>query len=166
VEPAETREAYRGRLLRLEVERWTDPDREREVVRHPGAVAVLPLTATGDVVLVRQLREAVRDRLLEIPAGIRDVEGEAPEETARRELREETGYRATEVEALGRVHTSPGFADEVIDLFLARVEPGGEPEEAGLQVVTLPLGEAVEAVRAGRITDAKTAVAVLLTTVR
>lgn len=161
MEPAETRRVHRGRLLRLDVERWTDPDREREVVRHPGSVGILALTGAGHVILVRQLREAVRDRLPEIPAGIRDVRGEPREETARRELREETGYRATDLEPLGRIHPSPGFSDEVIDLFRAQAEPEGRPEE-GLEVITMPLEDAVKAVRAGRITDAKTAVAVLL----
>lgn len=162
MEPAETRRVHRGRLLRLDVERWTDPNREREVVRHPGSVGILALTGAGHVVLVRQLREAVRDRLLEIPAGIRDARGEPGEDTAQRELREETGYRATDLEPLGRIHTSPGFSDEVIDLFRALAEPEGQPTEEGLEVVTMPLEDAVEAVRAGRITDAKTAVAVLL----
>jgi 8-oxo-dGTP pyrophosphatase MutT (NUDIX family) len=143
------------------VERWTKPDREREVVHHPGSVAIVALTGDDHVVLVRQFREAVRDRVLEIPAGIRDVEGEPPEETARRELREETGYRAEAVERIARIHTSPGFTDEIIDLYRARAEPEDDPEE-GLEVITVPLSDAVAAVREGRITDAKTAVGVLL----
>lgn len=122
---------------------------------------MVALTAEHRVVLVRLLREALRERVLEIPAGIRDVEGEPPEETARRELREETGYRATAVERLGRIRTSPGFTDEVIDLYLARAEPVGAPEE-GLEVVAMPMAEAVAAVRDGRISDAKTAVGLLL----
>jgi ADP-ribose pyrophosphatase len=125
-------------------------------------VGILALFGAGHVILVRQLREAVRDRLLEIPAGIRDVEGEPPEETARRELREETGYRATDLEPLGRIHTSPGFSDEVIDLFRASAELEGRPTEEGLEVIAMSLQDAVEAIRAGRITDAKTVVAVLL----
>jgi ADP-ribose pyrophosphatase len=124
-------------------------------------VAILALTGACHVVLVRQLREAIRARLLEIPAGVRDVRGEPPEETARRELREETGFRAEAVQRIGRIHTSPGFTDEIIDLYSARAEPEGEPEE-GLEVVTMPLSQAAVAVREGRLTDAKTAVAVLL----
>jgi 8-oxo-dGTP pyrophosphatase MutT (NUDIX family) len=131
------------------------------VIHHPGSVAIVALTGDDHVVMVRQIREAVRDRILEIPAGIRDVEGEAPEETARRELREETGYRAEAVERIARIHTSPGFTDEIIDLYRARAEPEDDPEE-GLEVITVPLSDAVAAVREGRITDAKTAIGVLL----
>jgi 8-oxo-dGTP pyrophosphatase MutT (NUDIX family) len=145
----------------LDVERWTSPDREREVIHHPGSVAIVALTGDDHVVMVRQIREAVRDRILEIPAGIRDVEGEPPEETARRELREETGYRAEAVERIARIHTSPGFTDEIIDLYRARAEPEDDPEE-GLEVITVPLSDAVAAVREGRITDAKTVVGVLV----
>ncbi len=153
---------FRGSLLRVDVERWEDPEREREVVRHPGAVAVVAITPAGDVVLVRQFREPVREELLELPAGIRDVAGEPPADTARRELEEETGYRAGAVVPLGRVHTSPGFADEAIELYAADAEPSEHPPERGIRTETMRFGEAVAAVRDGRITDAKTVAGILL----
>jgi ADP-ribose diphosphatase len=161
VRPVSTEEVFEGRLLRLDVEQWTDPDRTREVIRHPGAAAVLALTRERRVVLVRQFREAVRESLLEIPAGIYDEHGETPEETARREAEEETGYRVTSLRPLGRILTTPGFTDERIDLFLAEVEPEGGPEE-GMEVVEVPWDEALALVRGGRISDAKTAIAILL----
>jgi 8-oxo-dGTP pyrophosphatase MutT (NUDIX family) len=157
--PLETTEAFRGSLFRVEVLRW--PGKSREVVRHPGASAVVATTGEGDVVLVRQLREAVGERLLELPAGIFDVEHETPEATAARELREETGYRATRIEPLARLLPSPGFSDEVVHLFVAEAEREGEPEP-DIEVVLLPLEVAVQAVADGDIADAKTAVGLLL----
>ena len=148
---------FRGNLISVEV--W--PARHREIVRHPGACAVVPFTGKGTVLLVRQFRDAIGADSLEIPAGTRDVPGEAPADCAAREVLEETGHRVTRLRHLARIHTSPGFQDELVELFVADVEPAGEPEEE-LEVVELPLGEAVEAVREGRITDAKTAVALLL----
>lgn len=162
MEPVSSEEVFRGRFLRVDVERWADPERTREVVRHRGAAAVLALTGRGEVVLVRQLREAVREALLEIPAGVYDVPGEAPEETARRELEEETGYRVPALTRLGRIHTSPGFVDEAIDLFLAEGALRAAAPEDGIEVVVMPLPEAVGAVLEGRISDAKTALAILL----
>lgn len=159
--PVAADEVFRGNLLRVEVERWEEPDRIREVVHHPGAAAVLAVTPERRVVFVRQLREALRETLLEIPAGVYDEEGEAPEETARREVGEETGYRVTSLRRLGRVYTSPGFADERIDLFLAEVEPESDPEE-GVEVVEMAWDEAVTLAREGRIPDAKTAMAIFL----
>jgi ADP-ribose pyrophosphatase len=159
--PIATDEVFRGNLLRVEVERWAEPDRIREVVHHPGAAAVLAVTPERRVVFVRQLREAVRESLLEIPAGVYDEEGESPEETARREVREETGYRVTSLQSLGRVYTTPGFSDERIDLYLAEVEPEAEPEE-GVEAVEMAWDEAVTLAREGRIPDAKTAIAIFL----
>jgi ADP-ribose pyrophosphatase len=159
VPPERREEAWRGRLIRVEVQRWDD--HVREVVRHPGAVAVLAIH-DGHAILIRQLREAVGERLLEIPAGIRDVEGEAPEETARRELLEETGYRAVTLRPLGRIHSSPGFTDEVVELYMGEAEPTAGASEPDVEVLPTPFDEAVALVRRGRITDSKTAVAVLL----
>jgi 8-oxo-dGTP pyrophosphatase MutT (NUDIX family) len=115
------------------------------------------------VLLVRQFRDAVGESLLEIPAGVRDVAGEDVADCAAREVLEETGYRVTHIEPLGRVYTSPGFADEAIDLFLARVDPAPSgPGEEEVDVVRMPLAEAARAVDDGRILDAKSAVAILL----
>jgi ADP-ribose pyrophosphatase len=133
------------------------------VVRHPGAAAIVALTPGREVVLVRQPREAVRAELLEIPAGILDVPGETPEACARRELVEETGYQAASVEYLATILTSPGFTDERIELFLARdVEPGGEAIEDGVSAVLMPFDDALDAIDAGRIIDAKSVTALLL----
>jgi 8-oxo-dGTP pyrophosphatase MutT (NUDIX family) len=164
VEPRESREVFRGRLFRVEVESW--PAGEREVVRHPGACGIVALTPDGEVLLVRQTREAIRERILEIPAGILDVPGEQAAACAARELEEETGFVASDVRLLATIHTSPGFTDEAIHLFTARAEqpPGGGDAEQGIEVVRMPLPEAVRAARDGRITDAKTVVALLLAT--
>jgi ADP-ribose pyrophosphatase len=118
------------------------------------------------VVLVRQFREAVRRSLLEIPAGVFDVAGEDGAGCAARELLEETGYRAARVDPLASIFTSPGFADERIELFVADAEPGGGVGEDGVDVVTMPLDRALRAVDEGEILDAKTVVGLLLATRR
>jgi ADP-ribose diphosphatase len=114
------------------------------------------------VVLVRQFREAVRRALLEIPAGIFDVTGEDGTGCAARELLEETGYRAVRMDPLATIFTSPGFADERIELFVAEAEPGDGAGEDGVEVVTMPLDRALRAVEAGEIVDAKTVAGLLL----
>lgn len=161
MEPQSTREGFAGRLIRVEVESWDGHD--FEVIRHPGAAAVLPLTPDGDVLLVRQFRPAIRRTLVEIPAGILDVDGEDALGCAARELFEETGYRHRSLEFVGGIYTSAGFADEYIHLFEAWTgdRQEGTPEE-GIEVLRRPLDEMVAAARAGRVRDAKTAVALLL----
>jgi ADP-ribose pyrophosphatase len=161
VEPRSSREGFAGRLIRVEVESWDGHD--FEVVRHPGAAAVLPVTPEGDVLLVRQFRPAIRRTLVEIPAGVLDMDGEDPLGCAARELFEETGYRHRSLEFLGGIYTSAGFADEYIHLFEARTgdRQEGSPEE-GIEVLRRSLDEMVTAARAGRVRDAKTAVALLL----
>jgi ADP-ribose diphosphatase len=165
VEPRSSREGFAGRLIRVEVESWDGHD--FEVVRHPGAAAVLPVTPNGDVLLVRQFRPAIRRSLMEIPAGVLDVDGEDPLGCAARELFEETGYRHRSLEFLGGIYTSAGFVDEYIHLFEAWTgdRQEGSPEE-GIEVLRRPLDEMVAAARAGRVRDAKTAVALLLAGVR
>jgi ADP-ribose diphosphatase len=160
LEPHGVRPVFDGKLIKVDVESW--PAGEREVVHHPGACAVVAFTPEGEVVLVRQFREAVRQELLEIPAGIFDVEGEDGAACAARELLEETGFRATNVEQLATIYTSPGFTDERIELFRADAELTGDGGEEAVDVVTLPLGRALEAVERGDIVDAKTAAALFL----
>jgi len=150
-------EVFRGRLVSVEVREG----RYREIVHHPGSCAVVALVG-DEVLLVRQYRDAVEREMLEIPAGTRDVEGEVAADCAARELVEETGHCAVRIEALASIHASPGFLDERVDLFLAEAEPSGEQEESGIEVVRMPLRKAVGAVRDGRITDAKSAVGILL----
>ena len=137
----------------------------REVIRHPGAVAVVPLI-DGEVVLISQHRVAVDQDLLEIPAGKCDVPGEDPETTAIRECEEEVGYRPTRLTLMQTFYTTPGFTDEVIRVYLAE---GLEPvesrpqgiEEESAEVVRIPVDEALRRVRAGEIRDAKTLIGLL-----
>lgn len=113
---------FTGKILTVRRDKVRLPNgREatREVVAHPGAVAVVPVTAAGEVVLVRQYRYPIAQELLEVPAGKLD-KGEAPDDCARRELEEETGYRAGRLEHLATFYTAPGFTDEIMHLYLAR----------------------------------------------
>ena len=139
----------------------------RDVFHHPGAVAVLPLHDDGTVTLVRQYRVAVDAEIWELPAGLRDVEGEPPVETATRELVEEAGLAADEVTHLTTFHNSPGFSDETVQIFLATglravADDRQGAEEQHMVVARLPLAEALAMVLDGRITDSKTVIGLLL----
>jgi ADP-ribose pyrophosphatase len=139
----------------------------RDVVRHPGAVAVVPVTGRDTVLLVRQYRGAVDRELLEIPAGTRDVAGEPAETTARRELEEEVGVRAGRLSLLGTTLNSPGFCDEECHIYMAeQLEPGdpsrhGE-EERYLEVVEVALADVEVLVATGEMVDAQTVIGLLL----
>jgi 8-oxo-dGTP pyrophosphatase MutT (NUDIX family) len=160
--PERVESVFRGSRIAVDVEYWPNGAR-REVVRHPGACAAVVFEAEDHVLLVRQMREAVRRELLEIPAGTRDVPTESPEETIRREIREETGREVTELEWIGRIFTTPGFTDETMELFVARAEPDpGQATETGISTVAVPFDQAVRMVLDGRIEDAKSCVALLL----
>jgi ADP-ribose pyrophosphatase len=162
----EGEEVFSGRLLKVHRDRVRLPDGSetlREFIRHPGAVAIVAQFEDGRVLLERQFRYPHRRDFIEIPAGKLDP-GEAHLETAKRELREETGYVAAEWRRLGLIHNAIGYSDEGIELWLATgLERGEQKLEPGefLEVFSLPLAEAQAMVRDGRITDAKTVAGLL-----
>lgn len=156
---------YTGRVLALRRDQVVMPDGSvavREILEHPGAVAIVPLDDDGSVVMVDQYRHAVRRRLRELPAGLLDDAGEDPLTTAQRELVEEAGCTAREWSVLVDVVPSPGFSDESVRVFLATGlteigrPPGPDDEEADLDVVRLSLDEAVRQVFTGQIVNAAT----------
>ena len=166
-------ELLRGRLVTVRADKVRMPGNnvaERDVVVHPGAVAVLALDDAGQVLLIRQYRHPVSRLLWEIPAGLRDVAGEPPWHTARRELLEEAGYRARDWRVLADYYSSPGFTTERLRIFLAReleFVPAGErdfvpvDEESQLIPAWLPLDEAVRKVLAGELHNGATALGIL-----
>jgi ADP-ribose pyrophosphatase len=160
------REIFRGRTVRLTVDHVRMPNGEEvnlERIHHVGAAAVLPLLPNGDVVLVRQVRWTTGGWLLEIPAGKLDP-GERPEQCALRELAEEAGLEAGHLESLGAIWPTPGFADEKIWLFLATeltVVPQRLESDEVLELVQMPLAEAIHRAACGEIEDAKSVCALL-----
>lgn len=141
---------------------------ERDIVRHPGAVSVVPLNERGEVLLVRQFRAALGTDLLEIVAGKRDIDDEPLEETAQRELAEEVGMRAGKIEPLASIAQSPGFCDEINHLFLATdLQPVPRDhqgiEESHMTVEAVPLDAVRGLIARGELRDAKSLVALLLT---
>jgi 8-oxo-dGDP phosphatase len=160
--------AWAGRRIEVAIRQVAGPDgtHEREVVHHPGAVAVAPLHDDGTVTLVRQYRAALDAEMWEIPAGLRDVPGEPTDETARRELAEETGLRADRFEHVVTFHNSPGFSDESVVVYAATglsavPDDRQGAEEQHMVVARVPVAEARAMVDDGRITDAKTVIALL-----
>ena len=158
---------YQGRIVRFRVDTVALPDGStaiREIVWTPGAVVIVPLTDDRQVRMVRQYRSAIREFLLELPAGTLEP-GEPPEQAAPRELAEETGDRAAHWQRLTGFYTVPGICNEYIHLFLATgLTPGQTNREADefLEVVTLPLDQALAMVRSGEIRDAKTIIGLLM----
>jgi ADP-ribose pyrophosphatase len=162
-----SRRLYSGRLVRLDllqVRGVGDRIHDREVVRHPGAVAIVPLL-DGKVLLVRQYRAPIDKEIWELPAGTIEP-GEEPLECAKRELEEETGYRAREWRKLAEFYTTPGFCDERMLLFLARglePRPGARPaEEESLEVRAFTFAEAKQMLLRGELEDAKTIIGLVM----
>ncbi|MEH7273431.1 NUDIX hydrolase [Neobacillus vireti] len=160
-------EIFSGKVISLhlqDVELPNGKQSKREIVKHPGAVAILALTDHNKIVMVEQFRKALERTIVEIPAGKLE-KGEEPALCARRELEEETGYECESLELLVSFYTSPGFADEIVHLFIAKgltkkenAAPLDEDEFVNLEEITLD--EAVQYVKDQKIYDAKTAYAV------
>jgi 8-oxo-dGDP phosphatase len=165
-----SKDLYVGRVMALRADEVLMPGGDaavREIVEHPGAVAVAALDADDRLMMIHQYRHAVRRRLWELPAGLLDVHGEDPLDTARRELAEETGLAAAEWSVLVDVAPSPGFSDEAVRVYLARdlTEVGrpepADDEEADLAARWVSLPVAVRMVLSGTIVNATTVAGVL-----
>jgi len=166
-----SRRVYSGRIVQLDIDTVRFPDGsigEMEMIRHPGAAAVVPVLAGSDtadpqILLIRQYRYAADGPVWEVPAGRLDP-GESPETCARRELEEEAGAKAERLERLTAIYTTPGFIDERIHLFaaygLTPTPHRREPDEF-MEAVPLPLSRVLGMIRDGEIVDGKSIVAVL-----
>ena len=158
---------FQGRMLKVHRDTVRLPDGNtatREHIYHPGAVAILPVLDSGDIVMERQYRYPLGRDFIELPAGKMEP-GEAPLATAKRELREETGYSATHWEFMASVHVAIAYSNERIDLYLARgltLGKTGLDDEEFLEILTVPPEQAFQWLREGRITDSKTMVGLLM----
>jgi ADP-ribose pyrophosphatase len=172
IEPEARRPVHRGRIVDLSLDTVRFPDGstgELEFIRHRGASAVVAYLDPPDdpdprILLVHQFRYAAGGDLYEVPAGMPDTDNESWEVVAARELEEETGYQADTLGYLGRIYTTPGFTDEVIHLFAATGLRPGQMNRDGdeyMEVLALPLSEAVAAIRSGEIVDGKSVAALL-----
>jgi ADP-ribose diphosphatase len=160
VKPDESRTVYDGKLFDVTIERWGN--NEREIIEHPGAVAIVAVDTDGMVALVRQPREAARKQLLELPAGTLE-EGEQPLDSARRELEEETGLTGGTWRELAAFYTTPGFCRERMHLFAAegvQSGPASPEEDEQLELIRWRVRDV--APRLGEIEDAKTLAGLLL----
>lgn len=158
--PDGSRRAFEGELISVDVEQWGD--HEREIVRHPGAVAIVAVDAGGYVTLVRQLREPARKRLLELPAGTREAE-EEPLATAKRELEEEAGLAGGEWRLAATFFSTPGFCDELVCIYFADgvVQTEQKPEgDEQIELVRIPVAEIASLLP--KLEDAKTLAGLLL----
>lgn len=158
-----TKKIFDGKIISVQVDEVKLPNGKksyREIVKHPGAVAIIPITANGKIVFVKQYRKPLERALIEIPAG-KIEPSEAPEVTAVRELEEETGYTTNELLYVTSFYTSPGFADEIIHIYLTeKMTPlyetvAGDDDEF-VELVELSLEEAKQYTKEQKIYDAKT----------
>ncbi len=161
------KEIFNGYVLKLVVDDVELPDgskSKREVIRHSGAVCVAPITKDKELIFVRQYRYAVGQELIELPAGRIDP-NEAPEETGKRELQEETGFEASKISYVGRLYPTPGYSDEIIWLYACTVNPekGETSFDEGEFVETelIHIDKAVDMVLGDEIPDSKTQILIL-----
>lgn len=156
---------YEGKIINLRIDTVELPDKKyskREIVEHPGGVAIVGITDENEILLVKQYRKAVDRVLLELPAGKIEV-NEEPKETAFKELKEETGYRAGKLEYLLEFYTSPGFSTEKVYIFIAENMLKGEQElESGeyIDVESYKIDDLVEMIDNGDIIDSKTIIGI------
>lgn len=163
-----TKPIFKGKVVQLQVDDVELPNgkmAKREIIRHPGAVAVIPVTKEGKIVFVKQYRKPLEKVLIEIPAGKLES-GEAPEKTAVRELEEETGFTTNDLTFVTSFYTSPGFADELMYIYLtteleALEQPPAGDEDEFIELMELTLEEAKQYVKENKIHDAKTNFAIL-----
>lgn len=161
-----TTRVYDGKLVKVDKLTVQLPDEAtalREVVKHPGAVAIVPLDTDMNVLMVRQFRIAAQQQLLEIPAGTLEP-NEEPDLAAVREMREETGFRPNNIQHIGGVYPAPGYTTEYIHLYYATdlVEaPLEQDSDEFIDLVRMPLSEAIERVASGEIEDGKTVAGLL-----
>ena len=154
------REVYSGRVVHLDVHEVRLPNGQvtkRELVTHPGAVAIVPIDMDGNVLMVRQFRFAAGRHLLEIPAGTLE-KGEDPDVCAVRELREETGMRPDKIEKIGGLFVAPGYTTEYIHLYYATElsdDPLPQDDDEAISVQRISLAEALRLIETGEITDGK-----------
>jgi ADP-ribose pyrophosphatase len=159
---------YQGQIFRLEKENVTlgnGVTTDLDVIRHPGAAAMVPITDDRQVVMLRQYRHAVRQNLWEIPAGTLEP-GEDPETCAHREIEEETGYQAARLVRLGKIVPVPGYSDEAITLFLCTgltLKAQNLDADEQITVQNIALEKALEMVTSGEIQDAKTITGLFMT---
>ncbi|OPJ56963.1 NUDIX hydrolase [Alkalithermobacter paradoxus] len=158
---------YNGKIINLRIDTVELPDhkyQKREIVEHPGAVAILPITDNNEIIMIKQYRKTVEEVLWELPAGKLEV-GEDPKKCAIRELKEETGYSAQKIELLNIFYTSPGFSDEKMYLYLAKELNEGNPtpdEDEYVEIYKVKIEEALKMIEDGKIKDSKTIVGILL----
>ncbi len=161
-----TESIYKGRIVDLVVHEVLLPGgghSTREIIRHPGAVALVAFDADDNVLLVRQFRMAANRVMLEIPAGTLE-KGEAPEVCAIRELQEETGYKPGQIESIGGIYTAPGYTTEFIHLFIATDLTESKldaDDDENIEVVRVPLTKAIELIESGEIADGKSSAGLL-----
>lgn len=157
---------YEGKIVNLRIDTVELPDKKyskREIVEHPGSVGIIPITDDGHIILVKQFRKPVEKSLLEIPAGKIEI-NEEPKETAFRELYEETGFVASELEYLFEFYTSPGFSNEKMYLFVAKELVEGEAKPDGdeyIDVLKVKIEDSIKMILRGEIVDSKTIIGIL-----
>ncbi len=162
-----TENIFTGKILKLDVETVLLPNNKeakREIVRHPGAVAILPIYQNREIIFVKQYRKAVNGELLEVPAGKLEY-GEIPEDCALRELQEEIGYTARKLTLMGKFYSSPGFSSEIIYVYKAEELISSKlrtDEDEFINIVKYTINDSIKMLEQGLINDAKTAIALSL----